>query len=202
MNIRINQALCLVSFFFCAPYAGAAAEHVAFTQVKSAVNQVLERTRGEDQSLVQDPEKVRRMFEELVAPHFDFEVISRRVLGKAWKTASEVQREDFTMQFRLLLMHTYAQSSLLGGAVQVEYLPLEETRHPNLVVVKTRVSLNGTGTLSVDYRMFEREGQWRAVDIVFDGVSLVSTYRGSFASTVKKDGLDQLLVKLRERNAR
>jgi phospholipid transport system substrate-binding protein len=43
-------------------------------------------------------------------------------------------------------------------------------------------------------------GEWKVVDLVVDGVSLVSTYRGSFASEIKKNGLEALIGKLSQRN--
>ncbi|NIQ16393.1 MAG: hypothetical protein GTO02_18975, partial [Candidatus Dadabacteria bacterium] len=39
------------------------------------------------------------------------------------------------------------------------------------------------------------------VDVAVDGISLVSTYRGSFAAEIRKNGIDSLIAKLSERNA-
>ncbi len=44
------------------------------------------------------------------------------------------------------------------------------------------------------------EGSWKVVDVAIDGVSLVTTYRGSFASEIRKTGLDNLIARLVERN--
>ncbi|MFB3090204.1 MAG: phospholipid-binding protein MlaC, partial [Gammaproteobacteria bacterium] len=52
----------------------------------------------------------------------------------------------------------------------------------------------------IDYRMHLSGGEWKVVDIVVDGVSLILTYRGSFASEIRKNGLDALIRKLSQRN--
>jgi phospholipid transport system substrate-binding protein len=48
--------------------------------------------------------------------------------------------------------------------------------------------------------MHIRDGEWKVVDVSVDGISLVRSYRGSFASEIKSNGLDSLLSKLLEKN--
>ena len=43
-------------------------------------------------------------------------------------------------------------------------------------------------------------GEWKVIDVVVDGISLVATYRGSFASEIRQNGLDALIRQLAERN--
>jgi len=45
-------------------------------------------------------------------------------------------------------------------------------------------------------------GEWKVVDVAIDGVSLVSTYRGSFASEIRKNGMDALITKLIDKNTK
>ena len=42
---------------------------------------------------------------------------------------------------------------------------------------------------------------WKVYDVVIDGASLVTTYRGSFNDQIQKGGIDSLLKTLQERNA-
>jgi phospholipid transport system substrate-binding protein len=48
--------------------------------------------------------------------------------------------------------------------------------------------------------MHNQTGEWLVVDVAVDGVSLITTYRGSFASEINKSGLNSLIDKLIERN--
>jgi phospholipid transport system substrate-binding protein len=80
-------------------------------------------------------------------------------------------------------------------------LPVEKNPDSNLVVIKTKISQSGSTAVPIDYRMHVSGGEWKVVDLVVDGVSLVSTYRGSFASQIRKDGFDSLISKLTQRNA-
>ena len=53
---------------------------------------------------------------------------------------------------------------------------------------------------SVDYRMRNREDTWRVIDVIIEGVSLVSNFRSQFKDIVSKKGADGLIAQLRSRN--
>ena len=42
---------------------------------------------------------------------------------------------------------------------------------------------------------------WKVYDIVIEGVSLVTNYRGQFSQEVRQNGLDSLIKKLANKNA-
>ena len=52
-------------------------------------------------------------------------------------------------------------------------------------------------------RFMVRQGfkGWMVYDVVIDGASLVTTYRGSFNDQIQKGGVDGLIKSLKERNA-
>ena len=67
--------------------------------------------------------------------------------------------------------------------------------------MKTEVKdSSGTNIIPIDYRMHVIDGAWKVVDVSVDGISIVSTYRGSFASEIMNNGLDSLIAKLEDRN--
>jgi hypothetical protein len=45
----------------------------------------------------------------------------------------------------------------------------------------------------VDYRMYEKNGQWLVYDLVIDNVSLIANYRSSFNTEIRRDGIDGLI---------
>ena len=48
------------------------------------------------------------MVDELASPLFDFAYVSKLVLAKSWKSATETQRNEFAVEFKRLLIITYA----------------------------------------------------------------------------------------------
>ena len=175
--------------------------HSAADVVKNTASTVIERIVAEKAQLDAHPEQIYGLINELVIPHFDFRNMSRLVLGRAWNEASEDQRNAFLEQFKTLLVRTYANALKEYSNNEIIYHPEETKPGSRLVQVKTEVidTVNNS-TIPIDYRMHNQTGDWLVVDVAVDGVSLVTTYRGSFASEINKSGLDSLISKLIERN--
>lgn len=167
----------------------------------STADEVLERLESEREALDEDPGRIYSLINDVVIPHFDFVSMSKWTLGKKnWHGASEEQREQFINEFRVLLVRTYAKALLEYSNEAIQYLPGEDNPDSNLVVVKTLINQAGAKAVPIDYRMHVSGGEWKVVDIVVDRVSLVATYRGSFASEIKRNGFAALLSKLSQRN--
>ena len=169
--------------------------------VKSTADQVINRLVQEKDNLEAHPEKIYNLINELVIPHFDFLSMSKWVLGKKnWRSATESQRDQFVNEFKTLLVRTYARALLEYSAQEIVYFPVENNPDSNIVVVKTEIQQVGSNPVPINYSMHIRGGEWKVIDIAVDGISLVATYRGSFAAEIRKNGLEALIVKLSERN--
>ena len=55
--------------------------------------------------------------------------------------------------------------------------------------------------LTIDYRMAKNGEEWKVYDVTVDGVSLVTTYRDSFAEEVRANGIDGLIKMLVAKNS-
>jgi phospholipid transport system substrate-binding protein len=196
-RVVLGTLLLLPSFIAPAQATVADAEKV----VRDTTNQVVDRLVAEKAQLDAHPERIYELIHELVIPHFDFASMSKWVLGKNWREASQEQRDSFVSEFRTLLVRTYAKALLEYSEEEIKFLPSEPNPGSNLIVVKTEVDQpGGTLPIPIHYRMHVSGGEWKVVDVSVDGVSLVSTYRGSFASEIQKQGLDGLIAKLADRN--
>lgn len=170
--------------------------------VMDTSTKVLERLRQDREKLQANPELIYPLVEDLVLPHFDFERMSIWVLGKNWRKADKQQQQQFTEQFRTLLVRTYAKALLEYTDQNINYLPFHTEEDAKRVTVRTEVTQPGGVNIPINYSMFlNQDGQWKVYDISVDGVSLVTNYRSSFASEIRQGGIDKLLARLGEMNA-
>lgn len=145
--------------------------------------------------------QVTEYVEQVIYPHVDFHRISALVLGKHWKKADKIQKEKFKEEFQTLLIRTYARAFIEFNDWNVRYLPLNMEEGARKALVKTEVLQSGKQPIAVNYRMALSSGDWKAYDIIIEGVSLVTNYRTSFKNEVKRTGsLDSVIAKLSERN--
>jgi len=163
-------------------------------EVLAALDENRERIEG-------DPRAVYQLVGDIVLPRFDFELMSRFVLARHWRSASEAQRERFTEAFRQLLVRTYARAL-------AEYSGEEEVRIPaqridtsrDRVTVKTEIVQPGGPPIPVDYTLLRQGDAWRVFDVTIEGVSLVQNYRSQFDGVVRRESMDALIEQLASRN--
>ena len=168
--------------------------------VKATAEGVISHIENNRSILEKNPEKIYEMVNELIIPRFDFVSMSKWVLGKHWKEADKEQRSEFINQFKALLVRTYARALLEYSGQEIKYFPSEQNPKSNLAVVKTELTSSSNAQLPILYRMHQKNEEWKVVDVSVDGVSLVTTYRGSFATQIKKNGFDSLLNELSKKN--
>ena len=150
--------------------------------------------------LQNDPQAVYELVDRLVIPHFDFEHMSQRVLGKkGWKAATPEQRGQFIAAFRTMLVRTYA---LMLTEYRGQLLTWRDPqqRKQGEVVVPVKIDLPGQ-PIEVEYALHGSGADWRVFDVAVDGVSIVRNYRSSFRSELRRKGIDGLIASLEAKNA-
>ncbi len=164
--------------------------------VKSTVDEVLSVIK-------QSPDKatLRRLAEEKVLPRFDFRQMTQLAVGPAWQKANPEQQQALEKGFRTLLVNTYTGSLSIAavGDKKVEVKPARQSDQKD-TVVKTLVTQSGKPPISIDYRMENNPDGWKVYDVLVEGVSLVTTYRGTFSEEVRQSGIDGLIKVLDSKN--
>ncbi len=169
--------------------------------VRSTSDKVLAALDQHREELNTDPKLVYRIVDELVLPHFDFEAMSKLVLGVHWRRATPAQQKAFTQAFRDLLVRTYAKSLAEYEGQTLRYLPVRPSTDPNEVTVPTEIQPTSGPPIPVDYRLRKVGGEWKVFDVTIDGISLVTNYRSTFAQDIQRIGMDGLIKQLQQRNA-
>lgn len=156
----------------------------------------------QDKNFIKDFSKVAAFVNDTILPSTDFDKISSLVLGKLWKSATADERERFKHEFQTLLVRTYSRAFIEFKDWSIRYLPIEMEAGANKVIVKTEVLQPGLQPVSVNYRMLESNGSWKAYDIMIEGVSLVTNYRTTFTNEIQTKGsLNAVIEGLAKRNS-
>jgi len=138
----------------------------------------------------------------VLLPHIDVPGMSRSVLGRqVWSAAARAQQEQFTKEFTKLLVRTYAKAFTAYDNQEIKFLPLREPIGTNTRIQIDSVILQPDGPkIPVNYRLAKFSNDWKAYDIVIDGVSLLQSYRAQFSAEVSQHGLSALIQKLQKQN--
>ena len=139
-------------------------------------------------------------FRTLLRDKFDVPLITRLVVGRHWRRATDAQKQAFMLVFEEHIVTIYTAQL---GVYNDEIVAIRNvaSRTERDTIVGTEVMRSSDAPLQLDWLVREEAGAYRVIDIAAEGVSLMTTKRSEFSSVIQRDGLDGLIEKLRVLNA-
>jgi len=130
----------------------------------------------------------------------DFVTISKLVMAKNWRSLEADQQGEFTSLFRKYLVATYGDAIENYSGETVEVLSGRKEIRDDYTVMTKIARGGGQADLLVDYRLRKgADGEWRIIDVIAEGISMVSNLRSQFQEVISREGTDGLLAQLREK---
>jgi len=170
--------------------AGALLESMTHEVFTTLENSSLNRTDKE--------RKLRNVFRQ----NFDVPAISRFVLGKYWRSASEAERLDFIDAFEemnarrfLDMVGDFSEEMFSVGSVQ------QDTSKPSLFLVSTQIAQPKGEPVSVVWRVRNKDDEYNVFDVLVEGLSMAITLRQEYGTVIKSEGVDGLIAMMRKRHA-
>jgi phospholipid transport system substrate-binding protein len=200
---RLRLMGAVASLFLLATWCSAQTQPAA-PSARAVIDKVLKDALAilRDGSLTkaQRAQKVR----EVAEGSMDFDTLAHLSLGANWQGLTDAQHKEFTEEFRKHVIATYAHTT-------------DEYTNEDLSVAADHSEPRGDWTVQtnvigdkdgrrqkiagVDYRLRQRDGKWRIIDVTIDGVSLMANFRSQFQEIMSNGGYDRLIKLLREKNA-
>lgn len=168
--------------------------------IRNTVEEVLSVVKQDKDIRTGNTEKITALVDAKVLPHFNFTHMTRLAVGRDWRKATPEQKKVLEIEFRNLLVRTYTNAFTTYQDQEVEVKPLKMASDATEVTVKTLIRDKGRPPTFVDYDMEKTASGWKVYDLLIEGVSLVTNYRGTFAEQIKKNGIDGLIKMLTEKN--
>jgi phospholipid transport system substrate-binding protein len=191
-------------YLLCLAAVPAWAEPTAPNQVVQGIvdnlGKTMETRRAE---LTNNREALLKAIDDIVLPHFDIDYASILVLGQNARTATPEQRARFAHAMYNSITHRYAEGLLKYTEGRVRVLPFEGELNDKRTLVRTQVVLDDGKVVPVDYAFRKtKDGDWRAYDVIIEGISYVTNYRNQVAAEIAKSGLDALTARLETQGAK
>ena len=141
-------------------------------------------------------------FTELVMSSIDMNLISKFVLSKYWKLATDDQKKAYLAAFKQYFISSYANK--LDQYSGEKVIIVSSNAAKKFVIVKSNIVRDGTDTLKIelDWRLLTRDGQTKIIDLSIEGISLIIAQREEFQSFLANNdnSLDTLINKLNSIN--
>ena len=157
--------------------------------VRTSVNAILEILKDEQL----DKEGKRAQISTVINKRFDFRAMSQRTLATNWKKTSDEEKQQFVALFSQLIENSYVGKVEAYTDEKVDFTG--EKVKGRKAVVETLI-ITSSADIPINYKVYQKGGQWLVYDVIIEGVSLISNYRSSYQEIMKKEGFDGLLAKM------
>jgi len=143
-------------------------------------------------------ERVRR-FRVLLNEHFAVDTIGRWVLGRHWSNATDVERKEYLALFEDLIVLTYVDRFTEYSGEKLTVIKSITAENMDVVVFSTITRPHQPEPIQVGWRIRAREGKYKIIDVMVEGISMLTSQRQEFAAVIQRDGVDGLISRLRQR---
>ena len=196
----MRKYLLPLSLLWCFAATAFAQNQAPDELVKTVTKEVIDIIKNDKDIQAGNPRKAAALVQEKVLPHFNFSRMTALAMGQNWRKATPEQQKMLTEEFRTLLVRTYS-TALSSYRNQVfDYKPLRMQPGDTEATVRADIKQPGAESINVEYEMEKTDAGWKVYDMSIAGVSLVTTYRETFSTEVRNNGIDGLIKTLQDKN--
>tara|TARA_Y100000996_G_scaffold8658_1_gene7225 strand:- start:347 stop:946 length:600 start_codon:yes stop_codon:yes gene_type:complete len=189
---QFNSILVLLLTFVVFAYGSEYAQEEEF--VNNFADQAIEILRDED---ITENDKTSR-FTELVMNAIDLNLVSKFVLSKTWKNSTDDQKERYLTAFKEYFINSYANKLDQYSGEQIQVVGSEAAG--KYIIVESNILREGTDTLKINlkWRLINRDGDIKIIDLNIEGISLIIAQREEFQSFLanNENDIEKLIDKI------
>lgn len=152
--------------------------------IGSMARRALDFLGNSQQTQAQKTESFRRLLED----NYDMETIGRFTLGRYWKVATPQQRTEYQKLFKKRVVEMYSRRFSDYKGQEFEVKNSRPDGDSDVIVNSTIIPADGTPEVMVEWRVRHKDGRYRVVDVIVEGVSMSVTQRSDFSSVIQQGG--------------
>ena len=168
--------------------------------IKDTAERLLKSLDADRDGYRKNPERIRKLVDELMLPHFDSDYAARLVLAKHWRTATPEQRKRFIDAFYQRMLRNYGSALAEFTADRLTVLPFKGDLANGQATVRTEIRRDDGTRVPVNYSVRGTPRGWKAWDVTIEGISYVKNFRTDFGAEIEQKGLEAVIARLEAEN--
>ncbi|XQW84015.1 MlaC/ttg2D family ABC transporter substrate-binding protein [Thalassotalea piscium] len=193
-----NFFLVLIFTALYLPFAQAIENVSPYQVVESTGEKLFNRISSQQTELKKFPELMREIVDEELMPVIDYKYAAYKILGSHLRKITPEQRTKFVDSMRHYLIRTYATALNQYKNQQVKYEPIQDTGSKKIIPVNATILEPNKPEINMVFLMRhnKKTKEWKAFDLIVEGISLLSSKQAEFNSRINKYGIDQVTLEL------
>ena len=172
-----------------------------YKMIKTVADITFKRFANEQSAIQKNPNLLKDIVREELIPYINYQYAAFKVIGSNFKKTNKAERAEFVPVFRDYLVTSYAQVFTLYKNQEVTFAPAKDFSDEKVVAVNTSVIEAGRPPIDISFRVrkSKRTQEWKAYDMVAEGVSLLDSKQAELSSLIRQKGLSHVTEMLKEK---
>lgn len=173
-------------------------QYSPYKTLENTGQRLFTKIANNQQELKKFPELMRTIIDEELMPSVDYKYAAYRILGNNLRKTSPEQREKFVESMRYYLIRTYASALNQYSNQQVIFEQDKDVNGKKIVSVNTKIISPNRPTINIEFKMRKNKKtqQWKAYDMVVEGISLLSSKQAELSQRIARQGIEQVTLEL------
>jgi len=175
-----------------------ATEVSPYKVINTVGDNLFTRIAENQQEINKFPGLMRDIVDEELMPFIDFKYAAYRILGKHLRKTTKEQRAKFVTSMRSYLVRTYANALSQYKNQQVIFEQERGLKGKKIVSVNTKIIDVNRPDIDIAFKMRQNKKtkQWKAYDMVVEGISLLSSKQAELSQRITKQGVERVSLEL------
>jgi phospholipid transport system substrate-binding protein len=173
-----------------------------YVLIKKVAQNTFKRLDDEQLKIQADLNVLKVVVREELMPYINHKYSAYKVIGSHLKKTTAIEREIFAEVFREYLITSYAQVFTLYDNQPVEFFPEISFVDKKIIAVNTRLKVAGRDDIDIAFKMRKNRetNQWKAFDMVAEGVSLLDAKKAELGGLIRQKGITYVTELLKEKS--
>jgi phospholipid transport system substrate-binding protein len=174
-----------------------------YAMIETVAKVTFKRFADEQAEIQKTPDILKDIVREELMPYVDYRYAALKVIGiKNFNQTTKQSRADFVTIFREYLVTSYAQVFTLYKQQKVEFEPERNFSKSRVVAVRTSVLDPNRPPIDISFRVRKDKKtlEWKAYDMVAEGVSLLDSKQAELSGLIRQKGLPYVTEMLKTKS--
>jgi phospholipid transport system substrate-binding protein len=176
-----------------------------YTMIKGAADLAFKRFAREQEQIQKNPNILKTIVREELLPYIDYKYAAYKVMGNdVLRKSKTAERREFVAVFRDYLVTQYAQVFTRYKKQKVQFEEPKDFSNKKILAIRTLILDPKLGEIDISFkvRRNKRTKEWKAFDLIAEGISLLDSKRAELSSIIQQKGLSYVSKLLKEKSLR
>jgi len=176
-----------------------------YHMIQTVADITFKRFANEQSQIRENPNNLKDIVREELMPYINYKYSAFKVIGaQNFRKTTDAERKAFVPVFRDYLITSFAQIFTLYKQQQVVFEPAKKLTDEKIVSVKLSVLEPGRDAIDISFRVRKNKktNDWKAYDMVAEGISLVDSKQSELSGLIRQKGLTHVTNMLKEKSKR